>query len=142
MSPEDIANIAQILRNLPSQKVSPPAFLKHVEDIPEGRVVDHPQTGVEVICYAPDGLETRQHLGHIQTSSLTPVWCIVSPSVSFEDHHQVITTVDGLRAHGIDVVARIWCATGVFEHLRNMRNAQRIENSIDEKSDNERKRKL
>lgn len=143
MSPEDIDNIAQLLRSMPKPKVDVPAFLERVEDIPVGTVVDHVPTLVDehfsFICYAPDGLEPRQRIGQTHPSKLTPVWCIM-PWRAWGDSHEPHAGM--LREQGLDVVAGVMCHPNVFEHLKNMRNAQRIENSLENTHESQPKRKL
>lgn len=144
MSPEDIDNIAQILRSMPKANLVAPAFLECVEHIPLGKIIDHtpiPEDDQLVfICYAPDGLEPRLRIGQTPETALTPVWCIM-PWRAWGDSHE--PTAGILREQGLDVVAGIMCHPHVFEHLKNMRDAQRIEHSIDDKKlDTERKRKI
>lgn len=143
MSPEDIDNIAQLLGSMPKPKVDVPAFLERVEDIPVGTVVDHVPTLVDehfsFTCYAPDGLEPRQRIGQTHPSTLTPVWCIM-PWRAWGDSHEPYAGM--LREQGLDVVAGVMCHPNVFEYLKNMRNAQRIENSLENTHESQPKRKL
>lgn len=143
MSPEDIDNIAQILRSMPKPKVDVPAFLERVEHIPVGTVVDHVPTFTDehfsFICYAPDGLEPRQSIGQMLQPALTPVWCMV-PWRAWGDSHEPHAGM--LREQGLDVVAGVMCHPDVFEHLKNMRNAQQIERSLESTHESQPKRKL
>ncbi len=143
MSPEDIDNIAQILRSMPKANLVAPAFLECVDNIPLGKIIDHtpiPEDNQLVfICYAPDGLEPRLRIGQTPEIALTPVWCIM-PWRAWGDSHE--PTAGILREQGLDVVAGIMCHPHVFEHLKNMRDAQRIEHSIEKNHASEPKRKL
>lgn len=143
MSPEDIDNIAQLLRSIPEPKVVAPAFLECVEHIPPGKIIDHIPTladeHISFICYAPDGLEPRLRIGQTSHSALTPVWCIMLWR-TWGDSHEPHAGM--LREQGLDVVAGVMCHPHVFEHLKNMSNAQRIENSIERNHASEPKRKL
>lgn len=137
MTPDDLKQFQEALNNMRETSLIPPVVVKNITDLPPGQFVDYPDSiglsdRAHFICYAPDGVEPRTHIGVPQPVAeiSTPVWCFMQWDKMMDPSwfNGIFKT---LRNHTIDVVSRVACTPEAFEQMLNAHTAQHIEQAID-----------